>query len=137
MGTLVLFDAGLMRDVERDLSLDKDVDRDKGKSLCCAHCKQRVTSASSAVEIEGMHTHRRRNPYGHQFIFQCYAGAPGCEVSGEPTSDYSWFVGYRWQYASCRQCQRHLGWFFRGENGFFGLIRDQLVPCDKSADKAG
>lgn len=31
---------------------------------------------------------------------------------GEPTAEYSWFPGYSWSMAYCRQCDRHLGWGF-------------------------
>ena len=132
---VLYFDASTQRDQENDLLQDTRARQERGKYLCCAQCRQRVTALNSAVPINGKHNHHRRNPYGLQFEFQCYAAAPGCEVSGELTSDYSWFAGCRWQYASCHRCQRHLGWYFSGENNFFALIRDQLVVCDENDDK--
>mmetsp|Transcript_97934 Transcript_97934/g.227093 ORF Transcript_97934/g.227093 Transcript_97934/m.227093 type:complete len:331 (-) Transcript_97934:77-1069(-) len=31
---------------------------------------------------------------------------------GQPTPEYSWFPGFSWSMAHCRQCGRHLGWGF-------------------------
>lgn len=126
--TVLYFDSSSQKEKARGLSRDFRSHEDE-QHLCCAQCRQRIVPLSSAMKVHGSHFHRCRNPYGQQFDFRCYAVAPGCDVSGEPTLEHSWFSGYRWQYASCRQCQRHLGWFFNGESGFFGLIHGKLVPC--------
>ena len=131
----MLFDAGSLRDIEQSLSSDADTHEGRSKFLCCAHCKQRIAPVSSSVEINGRQIHRCQNPLGHYFVFQCYRTAPGCAVSGEPMAEYSWFAGYRWQFASCNRCHNQLGWYFSGESGFFGLIRDQLVVCEESSGK--
>jgi hypothetical protein len=135
--TVLFFDASNLQDLKKDLLQDSGVHRDRGKFLCCAHCRHHIAPASSAMEINGRHTHHRRNPHGHHFVFQCYRAAPGCAVNGEPTTDFSWFSGYRWQFASCDQCQLHLGWYFSGDRGFFGLIRDNIILCDEGNDEMG
>lgn len=132
---VLYFDAATLGDLKHDVSQDSAARQDKGKYMCCVQCRHRIAPLSSAVEINGSQVHRRRNPLGHYFVFQCYRAAPGCAVSGEPTAEYSWFAGYRWQFASCNQCQNQLGWYFSGENGFFGLIRDQLIVCEESGGK--
>lgn len=51
-------------------------------------------------------------------------------MSGEPTSYFSWFSGYLWQFALCRECGAQMGWFYDGQSKFYGLIKEQLVRCD-------
>ncbi len=61
-------------------------------------------------------------------VFGCFSDASGCLVYGIPTSEYTWFTGYRWNYAHCAACLSHLGWFYQSDSdGFFGLILDKLM----------
>ena len=53
--------------------------------------------------------------------------APGCRFEGEFTQEFTWFPGYAWRFAMCRQCLAHLGWEYRGAaSGFVGLIMTEL-----------
>ena len=99
-------------------------------AYCCAVCQQFITSDSTAINVEGEHIHVKTNPDGRKYLLCCYSGATGCTQSGDPTSYYSWFTGYNWQYAHCRQCGVQLGWYFEGTSRFYGIIKEQLVRCD-------
>jgi len=70
---------------------------------------------------------------GIKFNFGCFQKAPGCSALGIATDEYTWFSGYKWQLAVCAGCGEHLGWLFRGESGFYGLITALLVPDDDSS----
>jgi hypothetical protein len=107
----------------------------KGPRLVCRLCHGPVTSRGDAIEVEGRHQHTFFNPAGMLFEIGCFGAAPGCRVSGQPTAEFAWFAGYRWQYASCRSCDAHLGWFFSGGAGhaFHGLIVARLVEEERSA----
>ena len=59
----------------------------------------------------------------------CFGDAE-TEVSGEPTEAHTWFMGSRWQFANCRGCKAHLGWFFSGGQRFFGLLLERLVSSE-------
>ena len=103
-------------------SLDEDLPRR------CRRCGNPITTAASAISIEGLHEHVQANPGGFVFLFGCFANAPGCDIIGEPTREHTWFAAYAWQIALCDQCQCHLGWYFRsGDDGFFGLLLDRLT----------
>ena len=104
-----------------------DEDRDPGKKLLCRRCRNPVTNSGDTITIAGSQSHSQCNPYGHFFYFTCYSQASGCVVSGDATAEFSWFSGYRWQYASCGKCNSHLGWFFSGQSPvFFGLLENEL-----------
>jgi hypothetical protein len=106
-------------------------DGDRGVEIVCARCGQRITDAGERTERSGLHVHSQINPHGFIWEFGCWRSAPGCAATGEPTSEFSWFAGYRWQIGSCRGCDLHLGWLFAGDSDrFWGLIVDRLVERD-------
>jgi hypothetical protein len=97
--------------------------------LCCLDCGAPVTGEEQRIAIDGRHRHLRTNPAGLEFEFGCFLSAPGADVVGEPTTEFSWFSGYAWSYSLCRACSTHLGWHFAGrEPPFHGLILDRLRP---------
>ncbi len=98
-----------------------------GRRLRCRVCRAVVTTEGHRIEVEGGHVHRRVNPAGFEFEFGCFDAAPGAVVLGEPTAEFSWFAGYTWEYAICRTCKAHLGWFFDGASPrFYALILNRL-----------
>ncbi len=97
------------------------------ESLRCRLCSLEITSPQAAVSRRDSHQHTFCNPMGLVFELACYRQAPGCLVHGHPSNEFCWFEGYVWQYAACRRCHAHLGWYFTaGDDAFFGLIRDRL-----------
>lgn len=94
----------------------------------CRRCRAPITSDDQRLTIAGRHAHRRSNPHGIEFELGCFGAAPGATTSGLPTSEHTWFTGYRWSFALCRRCNVHLGWFFSGaEPPFHGLIFKRMV----------
>jgi hypothetical protein len=102
----------------------------KANKLVCHICVSRITDAAERTSIEGRNTHCRTNPAGFTYTFDCYINAPGCAVFGSPSREHTWFVNHTWQLAVCSQCGEHLGWLFKGESRFFGLIRGRVVEGD-------
>lgn len=102
---------------------------EQGDLLLCRHCRSPVTSIGERIEIGTTHSYRFTNPAGITFTVGCYRNAPGCAISGDPTDEDSWFGGYLWQFASCCECQQHLGWYYQSpkQRFFFGLIPERLV----------
>ena len=100
----------------------------KENPLICRHCSTAITTNRLAISINGQHEHAFFNPAGIAFEIRCFRQAPGCLVQGDPTTEFSWFDGYSWQYATCSNCLAHLGWFFSSEgNSFFGLIAGKII----------
>jgi hypothetical protein len=97
--------------------------------ILCRFCHAAITTRQQALAVGDNHQHRFINPSGLQFLIGCFRLAPGCDISGRATAEYSWFQGYVWQLAKCSDCGEHLGWFFQnGEaDQFYGLIVDKLV----------
>jgi hypothetical protein len=101
--------------------------REPEAPLCCARCGHPVTRERHRIPVNSRHEHTRVNPFGIVFHFGCFAQAEGCAVDGPPTAEATWFPGFAWQVAHCAACGAHLGWAFRGEGDFFGLLLDRLT----------
>lgn len=105
-----------------------------GGGLRCVQCGNLVTTRDQQIEIDGRFEHVFTNPFDLQFRLGCFAAATGCTGVGEITEAYTWFPGYAWQMAVCRQCGNHLGWEYRGSgHAFWGLILSRLVD-DRRAE---
>ena len=102
---------------------------EKDAPLLCAHCSAPVTSRDQAIEINGRHEHAFFNPAGIAYEIRCFRRAPGCLIQGDPTNEFTWFAGYRWQFSLCSTCLTHLGWFFSSleRPPFYGLISNRLI----------
>lgn len=127
---LQLYRIQLIQDKKNHLQPESD-SREKEKKevpLICSHCSAAITTSKQAISIHGQHEHAFFNPAGIAFEIRCFRQAPGCLVQGDPTTRFSWFDGYSWQYATCSNCLAHLGWFFSSEqNSFFGLIAGKII----------
>lgn len=127
---LQLYRIQLTKDKKNRLQPESD-SREKEKKevpLICSHCSAAITTSNQAISINGQHEHAFFNPSGIAFEIRCFRQAPGCLVQGDATTQFSWFDGYSWQYATCNNCLAHLGWFFSsGDNSFFGLIANKII----------
>lgn len=96
--------------------------------ISCLNCHQAITATSYRIRIHDQHHHRFVNPGGVIYDVCCFHSAPGTIISGEPTSQYCWFQGYRWQYAHCEHCTEQLGWYYENDHreSFFALIPSSL-----------
>ena len=109
-----------------DEESEKETEKGRG-FIYCAMCSSVIGKASDRIEVNGAHQHRCTNPYGYVFPVVCFSEALGCTLSGQRTSADTWFAGYQWRYASCSECQRHLGWYFdTADHYFYGLIMDRI-----------
>jgi hypothetical protein len=117
--------------VERTAAADDDL-LHHGPALLCGRCRRPITSEAARIDVGGHHVHTRVNPHDVTFTFGCFARAEGCRAASPPSSEWSWFPGYRWQIASCADCGLHLGWAFQAaDHQFHGLILDRLVEGDR------
>lgn len=108
--------------------------------IACKACHYTITSPLSLYPIQGSSHHVFTNPSEMSFDLQTFESAEGCIISGSLLSQFSWFPGYRWQYAYCKGCGEHLGWHYVSASDehsqsltkheiprFFGLITDHLI----------
>jgi len=80
--------------------------------------------------VQGAHEHRCTNPHNITYHIGCFREATGCAVSGEATTEYTWFPGYAWRIALCANCHAHLGWRFQSRDDYFhGLIMARLTSA--------
>ena len=104
-----------------------------GKGIICRQCGYLITMPENIISINGSHKHTFTNPAGITFEIGCFSDAPGCLIHGIPTSEFTWFEGYQWNYAHCAGCLTHLGWFYQGrDDSFFGLILESLLDTTLS-----
>src|SRR5262245_11682590 len=83
---------------------DQSASRSDG-AIFCARCAALITREAFRVERAGADRHTKVNPASSVFEIACFSQANGCTVHGTPTSEHTWFAGYRWQYAHCRSCE--------------------------------
>ncbi len=121
-------DEGGQRPGRDQLSSDQDEsETGQRRALLCRSCQAPITTSVERFEKQGKHLHTFFNPAGIVYEIGCFRRAPGCQVYGVPSSEFAWFAGYSWQVVYCRSCQRHLGWKFTADDGFFGLVVNQLI----------
>jgi hypothetical protein len=97
------------------------------EAIRCRVCGQVVTGHEQRLAVDGSPVHTFFNPAGIVFELGCFRRAPGCAGSGTTSAEFTWFPGYLWQIAFCRNCRKHLGWhFISAEDSFFGLILARL-----------
>lgn len=106
------------------IELEEKQDAEEQKSVRCRTCNYEITEPAFAIQP---HEHTYRNPAGYSFHVLCYSDAPGAAEAGELTSEASWFAGYAWSFAVCKQCHNHLGWWYSGKTRFAGLIATRLL----------
>jgi len=95
-------------------------------------CWRKVTWAYelSVLGREGVWCYSATNAHDHRFdVVRALPSALGRSIDcrGNPTPEYSWFPGFSWSMAHCRQCGRHLGWGFSPDE----------VPPEPGAGSAG
>lgn len=125
--TFELFDE---ENLDKLLAANKERQSDKDDArLLCATCGYVITSRDQRMTVDGSYHHTFSNPAGLVFDIGCFRDAPGCRQTGSATEDWTWFDGFSWRIAVCRECRSHLGWSYQSNNGegFFGLIVDRLV----------
>ena len=118
---------GLDPQLARLLEDEADTVEEFDDLVCCKVCSAVLTRRRFAMTVNGSHAHQCVNPHGFEFHLGCYQEALGCAISGERTHADSWFPGFQWRYATCAECQQHVGWYFdRSGEHFYGLIFDRI-----------
>ncbi|MDY6935641.1 MAG: cereblon family protein [Spirochaetota bacterium] len=96
--------------------------------ILCKLCSNIITSPDNCIVINGKHQHTFKNPVGYTYQIGCFINAKGCIITGEPTTDFTWFSGFSWCYAICSICHIHLGWYYQSKiSSFYGLILNHLI----------
>lgn len=96
--------------------------------ICCRQCFQMITNLDQGIEVDGHHHHTFTNPNGIIYEIVCYRSAEGCDLVGNETLEWSWFQGYSWKIAVCKNCLIHIGWHFASaKDAFSGLINNRLL----------
>ncbi|XP_049791902.1 protein cereblon [Schistocerca nitens] len=106
------------------------------KLFCCSDCgtivaRKRDVFPMSVEGPQGTYV----NPGGYVHETMTLYKVQGLELlSEEPDTEYSWFPGYGWTIAQCRQCHKHMGWKFTAvkkglkPDTFWCLCRRSLAP---------
>ncbi|HHO47068.1 MAG TPA: hypothetical protein ENN06_01200 [Desulfobacteraceae bacterium] len=111
-----------------DVDVSSAVDVESDDSLLCRACGAIVTADRHGIAVNSDHHHTFFNPAGIVFEIRCFRQAAGTIIHGPPTTDFTWFQGYSWQYCLCAHCLIHLGWYFgSADDGFYGLIGSKLL----------
>ena len=102
--------------------------------VVCVRCSHVLADADDTHEILGSIEHEFVNPFGVIHHFRCYVHALGCSTKGSAHHADTWFPGYRWQIATCGNCDEHLGWMFAAADTFYGLLVSKIVTQKLDSD---
>lgn len=108
---------------ERPRSLLRDVEGD----WLCAWCLNRVANEKDRFRVQGQDEFTFSNPDGIRFEILTFSELCGCDRTGTPTLEHTWFPGYSWLFCQCSECGQHLGWYYSGPQDFAGLIKPRIV----------
>ena len=103
------------------------------KAYQCVTCGNLITHSDQRVLIGGTDRHLFVNPAGVECDFHTFHVCPGAIAVGEPSELHSWFLGYTWRMAFCRQCGQHLGWYYRAilksesPGEFWGILVSHVI----------
>lgn len=103
--------------------------------LCCRECNQQVADKCDVFSLsyEGPLA-AYVNPGGHVHETLTVYKVHNLHLIGRPSTEHSWFPGYAWTIAQCKNCTAHMGWKFTARRKelepqkFWGLCRASLVP---------
>ena len=112
---------------DSELELDDDIATTDDDKIFCTQCGNLITRSIWRISRNGDHQHTVFNPAGQVYQIVCYGEAEGVGAHGQASDDFTWFAGYHWQVIHCRNCMRHMGWLFRGDDIFFALIKSHIT----------
>uniref|UniRef100_A0A8C4QNY1 Protein cereblon n=1 Tax=Eptatretus burgeri TaxID=7764 RepID=A0A8C4QNY1_EPTBU len=108
---------------------------EKCTSLCCNNCRSEITTQSDIFSLSRSGPMAAYvNPHGYVHEALTVHKTTNVNLSGRPSTQYSWFPGYAWTIARCRHCGYHVGWKFSATCKeltplkFWGLSRSALRP---------
>uniref|UniRef100_A0A4W3IY30 Protein cereblon n=1 Tax=Callorhinchus milii TaxID=7868 RepID=A0A4W3IY30_CALMI len=109
---------------------------DKCTSLCCKRCHN--TEITTKHDIFSLSLYGPMaayvNPHGYVHETLTVYKANNLNLIGRPSTQHSWFPGFAWTIAQCRNCGSHMGWKFTATKKemlpqkFWGLTRSALQP---------
>lgn len=103
--------------------------------LCCISCSAKIAHKEDvfSMSVEGP-LGAYVNPGGHVHETLTTYKASNLSLVGRSSTEHSWFPGYAWTIAQCRECSSHMGWKFSATKKnlspqkFWGLCRSSLAP---------
>jgi hypothetical protein len=93
----------------------------------CAWCHNRVANENDRFSYDGKSEFTFSNPEGIRFAIITFSRTLGCQETGTPTLEHTWFPGYAWSFCLCDNCGQHLGWYYSSKIEFAGLIIARIV----------
>ncbi len=99
----------------------------------CTICGALITYSDRLILVDGRNRHQFTNPAGIECDFHTFYSCPGAVAVGEPTDEHTWFSGYSWRIALCRECGQHIGWFYEALSrlappwSFWGILVSQTI----------
>ncbi|CAL8382287.1 unnamed protein product [Boreogadus saida] len=109
---------------------------DRCTSLCCKQCQDTEITTKNMIFSLSLYGPMAAyvNPHGYVHETLTVYNASNLNLVGWPSTMHSWFPGYAWTIAQCRNCGSHMGWKFTAAKKelsparFWGLTRSALLP---------
>jgi len=103
------------------------------KAYQCIACGNLITHSDRLLSLDGKTRYLFINPEGVECDFYIFSSCPGAVMFGEATEAHTWFPGYGWRMAFCRNCGQHLGWRYEGvsastrPSAFWGILVNYII----------
>lgn len=105
----------------------------KCTAFCCKGCDTQITDKRDmfSMSLEGPQG-TYVNPVGYVHETITVNKVRGLSYNGRQSTNHTWFPGYAWLIAQCRNCGTHMGWKYKATNSnlkperFWGLCRSAL-----------
>ncbi|SPD75528.1 hypothetical protein PITCH_A640071 [uncultured Desulfobacterium sp.] len=108
------------------------------KVYLCIFCGGLIAHSDRSLILKGNKRHLFINPSGINCDFYTFSACPGVIAPGPATEAHSWFSGYGWKMAFCRQCRQHMGWQYNAvlksavPAVFWGILVEHVITKETS-----
>src|SRR5687767_10061310 len=96
-------------------SSSAQTEEEERKVYACRRCDTEITDSRALFCMRASSPEQVfPNPLGMMRVILTVRAARSLVLSGESTTDFTWFAGYGWRIAFCASCRSHLGWIYEG-----------------------
>lgn len=112
----------------------------------CKRCRNKIACYADIFAMaKGNVNANYCNPAGyiHETLTVHKTADTAVKMVDRASTEFSWFPGYAWQIAVCRECDTHIGWKFIAvtknlkPKTFFGLSCKSLVVLPENKSRTG
>jgi len=102
----------MLRDEEVDTREDDEVAEEEYRRIRCRTCRNEVGDPGDTFRAGEDPVQVFVNQAGFAHEVMTVRNAWNVLITGQPTTEFTWFPGYAWRHLLCGRCGSHLGWLY-------------------------